>query len=120
MIRRPPRSTLFPYTTLFRSTRVRRATTGFGLPVRQRRLVSVIRSHPSLRDTNPHRWHRQSPVRLVTKRHHGRAHPQDGERNRLAQAVSKGGIPFPFQQRCQLEARTRSKRCPRGKRFGKE
>src|SRR3712207_7417930 len=25
MIRRPPRSTLFPYTTLFRSTRLRRA-----------------------------------------------------------------------------------------------
>src|SRR5258708_27559029 len=72
MIRRPPRSTLFPYTTLFRSTRVRRATTGFGLPVRQRRLVSVIRSHHSLRDTNPHRWHRQSPVRLVTKRHQDR------------------------------------------------
>src|SRR3712207_8463221 len=27
MIRRPPRSTLFPYTTLFRSTRVRRRGT---------------------------------------------------------------------------------------------
>src|SRR2546425_13330635 len=26
MIRRPPRSTLFPYTTLFRSSRVRQAT----------------------------------------------------------------------------------------------
>src|SRR5260221_5395843 len=28
MIRRPPRSTLFPYTTLFRSPRARRATRG--------------------------------------------------------------------------------------------
>src|SRR3712207_7132091 len=28
MIRRPPRSTLFPYTTLFRSLRVRRGTAG--------------------------------------------------------------------------------------------
>src|SRR2546429_2513809 len=28
MIRRPPRSTLFPYTTLFRSISSRRATTG--------------------------------------------------------------------------------------------
>src|SRR3712207_7200538 len=31
MIRRPPRSTLFPYTTLFRSERVRRVM--FGLPL---------------------------------------------------------------------------------------
>src|SRR2546422_1771769 len=29
MIRRPPRSTLFPYTTLFRSERNRRARSGF-------------------------------------------------------------------------------------------
>src|SRR2546429_3211032 len=28
MIRRPPRSTLFPYTTLFRSARTRRASAG--------------------------------------------------------------------------------------------
>src|SRR3712207_7723509 len=31
MIRRPPRSTLFPYTTLFRSTRTPRLTYGDGL-----------------------------------------------------------------------------------------
>src|SRR5258706_8346915 len=31
MIRRPPRSTLFPYTTLFRSRRVGLATRGFHL-----------------------------------------------------------------------------------------
>src|SRR5256885_8332529 len=30
MIRRPPRSTLFPYTTLFRSLRSHRATRGIG------------------------------------------------------------------------------------------
>src|SRR2546422_3143917 len=30
MIRRPPRSTLFPYTTLFRSERARRCATGEG------------------------------------------------------------------------------------------
>src|SRR3712207_8288238 len=30
MIRRPPRSTLFPYTTLFRSDRVLEMTDGFG------------------------------------------------------------------------------------------
>src|ERR1035441_3306609 len=41
MIRRPPRSTLFPYTTLFRSPkssgfRIRRRNTSFCAPVRQR------------------------------------------------------------------------------------
>src|SRR3712207_9446666 len=63
MIRRPPRSTLFPYTTLFRSTRAssagkgavksahrssRRACaiTGVGLP--ESRLVRVDQLHPGL------------------------------------------------------------------------
>src|SRR2546422_2075880 len=32
MIRRPPRSTLFPYTTLFRSCRVRLGDTVFNVP----------------------------------------------------------------------------------------
>src|SRR3712207_6948481 len=32
MIRRPPRSTLFPYTTLFRSERAARAPVPLGLP----------------------------------------------------------------------------------------
>src|SRR5690606_41289255 len=35
LIRRPPRSTLFPYTTLFRSLRLRRS--GLGLPISGRR-----------------------------------------------------------------------------------
>src|SRR3712207_7002138 len=33
MIRRPPRSTLFPYTTLFRSDAMRLATASGGVPV---------------------------------------------------------------------------------------
>src|SRR5262245_64133620 len=37
MIRRPPRSTLFPYTTLFRSERLRRAR------LRARRLAALAR-----------------------------------------------------------------------------
>src|SRR2546430_10932319 len=39
MIRRPPRSTLFPYTTLFRSTRVRcrRSPCGCATPPSERR-----------------------------------------------------------------------------------
>src|SRR6476659_10257513 len=36
MIRRPPRSTLFPYTTLFRSRPVRRPRNGDRAPVRSR------------------------------------------------------------------------------------
>src|SRR5260370_32249345 len=36
MIRRPPRSTLFPYTTLFRSERVERQTTMF------KRIAAII------------------------------------------------------------------------------
>src|SRR5205807_7607590 len=46
MIRRPPRSTLFPYTTLFRSgyngPRARRGTAG--------RLASAVRRHADKRD----------------------------------------------------------------------
>src|SRR5438034_5473236 len=45
MIRRPPRSTLFPYTTLFRSTGVRRARLhAVGLQVR-RRGAGAARAH---------------------------------------------------------------------------
>src|SRR2546425_6222833 len=41
MIRRPPRSTLFPYTTLFRSRLVQRADLGLG----HRSLVLDLRLH---------------------------------------------------------------------------
>src|SRR2546421_4355701 len=45
MIRRPPRSTLFPYTTLFRSKQTHihnRAYLGLGF------VLNVIRSHPAI------------------------------------------------------------------------
>src|SRR3712207_7812979 len=41
MIRRPPRSTLFPYTTLFRSVQRRH---GAGLPGAAKRQISAFRS----------------------------------------------------------------------------
>src|SRR2546425_8785431 len=41
MIRRPPRSTLFPYTTLFRSRRSSHA-----LPPQHRATVTSVRGHP--------------------------------------------------------------------------
>src|SRR3712207_8623288 len=47
MIRRPPRSTLFPYTTLFRSACGRRKRTG--APIRQSPVVPSPRRPPALR-----------------------------------------------------------------------
>src|SRR5690349_24938740 len=44
MIRRPPRSTLFPYTTLFRSQGRARARVLGAEPVGQRRARAVVRS----------------------------------------------------------------------------
>src|SRR3712207_8974131 len=44
MIRRPPRSTLFPYTTLFRSARVRGA--GEGPPGDRRRAEGLRQAEP--------------------------------------------------------------------------
>src|SRR3712207_8879968 len=40
MIRRPPRSTLFPYTTLFRSARLRPESTKYGEALRSAQLGS--------------------------------------------------------------------------------
>src|SRR3989449_7058897 len=53
MIRRPPRSTLFPYTTLFRSARipstisVSRAHSRTGAPVRARWMVRAVPQEPA-------------------------------------------------------------------------
>src|SRR5260370_34280129 len=51
MIRRPPRSTLFPYTTLFRSKRGRGTDVGSGL-VEVRVVGSIELLHPELK-VNP-------------------------------------------------------------------
>src|SRR3712207_8094825 len=48
MIRRPPRSTLFPYTTLFRSHRRRPATAAAGLPRRGDQRGAPV--HPAARE----------------------------------------------------------------------
>src|SRR3712207_7646171 len=45
MIRRPPRSTLFPYTTLFRSRRVERRSKGYGTSWWGRDRTAII--HPT-------------------------------------------------------------------------
>src|SRR2546422_6271728 len=57
MIRRPPRSTLFPYTTLFRSLRPRRHA-----PTLERRLASPIRrARTGARRESPPRPHVRRP-----------------------------------------------------------
>src|SRR3712207_8024570 len=52
MIRRPPRSTLFPYTTLFRSAGVRdqRNPKTFGIPLRHGQAGTVQRDEALLHD----------------------------------------------------------------------
>src|SRR2546423_8344864 len=53
MIRRPPRSTLFPYTTLFRSAAVSRVP-GEDLRVRSRRRDRAVRGRRIRRAARPH------------------------------------------------------------------
>src|SRR6266536_1227062 len=53
MIRRPPRSTLFPYTTLFRS---RRTQIGTSECTRPRRWGMVRRDRKSTRLNSSHEW----------------------------------------------------------------
>src|SRR4051812_49580633 len=61
MIRRPPRSTLFPYTTLFRSADHARRLQGQGVDARQRRVA--VRQHRS----EEHTSELQSHVNLVCR-----------------------------------------------------
>src|SRR3712207_7301440 len=61
MIRRPPRSTLFPYTTLFRSREVRR-----DLPVRDHAALPLLRD--VLPDLEPARRGRAARLALAALR----------------------------------------------------
>src|SRR3712207_7078583 len=58
MIRRPPRSTLFPYTTLFRST---------GEAVRHHRSLEDGQGAAGERYCRPSRWHGQQAQRVDRK-----------------------------------------------------
>src|SRR5256885_13042268 len=60
MIRRPPRSTLFPYTTLFRSTGLRRIRHPIATRTVVRPIVSATRSEE-------HTSELQSPCNLVCR-----------------------------------------------------
>src|SRR5690242_21292772 len=64
MIRRPPRSTLFPYTTLFRSERSWRRRPVADVLVVQR---TTSRSHNAARRSEEHTSELQSHVNLVCR-----------------------------------------------------
>src|SRR2546426_8940535 len=61
MIRRPPRSTLFPYTTLFRSTEPRRFVTQVNLPRIAQGIITVGER------SEEHTSELQSPCNLVCR-----------------------------------------------------
>src|SRR5437764_8607600 len=63
MIRRPPRSTLFPYTTLFRSVRIPRLLPAALTEVRDRDLTSTTGRQRS----EEHTSELQSPMYLVCR-----------------------------------------------------
>src|SRR2546430_9452191 len=66
MIRRPPRSTLFPYTTLFRSRKIRRLPANAGSPD-QRRITESHSKFQSARDVS-RRFDGEISWRLQTDR----------------------------------------------------
>src|SRR5256885_6256176 len=71
MIRRPPRSTLFPYTTLFRSLPARRGARAAGALLHRSGAAAPHRSdHPGvhlLRRSEEHTSELQSPCNLVCR-----------------------------------------------------
>src|SRR2546429_8547626 len=92
MIRRPPRSTLFPYTTLFRSRLCRPATGGARLPRPERRRVARLGA-----DASPDRQEDPHPRPLL---HAGHlfvavcASPRSGER-RVGEECRSRGWAYP-------------------------
>src|SRR5256885_8107691 len=71
MIRRPPRSTLFPYTTLFRSTLLLERHIGDAATIRrvarrQNRLAGLQQCHSTCR-SEEHTSELQSPCNLVCR-----------------------------------------------------
>src|SRR5688572_32236558 len=67
MIRRPPRSTLFPYTTLFRSRRIDRADGG---AVLRRALGEMIGHEQTARTRHVDRQHRRVAGNMARSEEH--------------------------------------------------
>src|SRR2546422_8539304 len=73
MIRRPPRSTLFPYTTLFRSGRLKELINRGGEKIGPREIDEVLLTHPSITEAVafgvPHpTWGEEVAAAIVLKR----------------------------------------------------
>src|SRR5437762_4245356 len=68
MSRRPPRSTLFPYTTLFRSAYGQRQETTLGRADVVQRDVLIVEEEPGIRSrSEEHTSELQSPMYLVCR-----------------------------------------------------
>src|SRR3712207_6907265 len=83
MIRRPPRSTLFPYTTLFRSRRPRAAADGEERLLRHPLAPQVQGLARALRDAHPQAAHR-----------HPRPHAEDQDRKSTRLNSSHANISY--------------------------
>src|SRR5690348_17948582 len=92
MLRRPPRSTLFPYTTLFRST-------GLSTPARALRRRGS-RGPPPSRPSRP----RRSPSRPDGRRH---GTPEDAPRGRSEEHTSELQSPVHLVCRLLLEKKNK-------------
>src|SRR5574341_1689181 len=99
MIRRPPRSTLFPYTTLFRSGVSRRDLSQASYFHRDGE--DVARSGDGKVDPGPHRaWRRGAPLaRLPTRQRGEGGHPPIGESRRRAAVDRRAENPCPGEER---------------------
>src|SRR5258708_29323835 len=85
MIRRPPRSTLFPYTTLFRSSPTATTYTGREWTSRRRAPTWYSASQPFPRRSEEHTSELQSPdhlvCRLLLEKKKQSNHPENGPCN---------------------------------------
>src|SRR2546426_8358047 len=97
MIRRPPRSTLFPYTTLFRSLNKRRLATGISAVPGAAVGKAVFTAHEAER-SEEHTSELQSPCNLVCRLLLEKKKKKQHKRKNLASSTEKYADPPPHRQ----------------------